>query len=285
MEDLPVERIVSALPNCVAGLREDNWLAAAHAIMTTDTVAKGASRQIHIHGETVTVTGIAKGAGMIRPDMATMLAFIATDAIVNVEALDSALRHSVARSFNRITVDGDTSTNDACVLIASGRVKMREITDAASFEFRLLQQAVTEIAIELAQAIVRDGEGATKFITITVDGGTDENECERVAYAIAHSPLVKTALFASDPNVGRIFAAIGRSGINDVSRAKLYLGGVLVAEGGGRSESYREEDGRRAVSTSEIAMRVVLGQGEFSTTVWTCDLSYDYVRINAEYRS
>ncbi len=285
MENLPIERVTSALPQCVADLREDNWLAAAHSIMTTDTRAKGASRRIHIHGETVTVTGIAKGAGMIRPDMATMLAFIATDAAMSREALDSALRYAVARSFNCITVDGDTSTNDACVLIASDRAKMREIEDGVSYEYRSLQQAITEVAIELAQAIVRDGEGATKFITISVEEGADNAECEQVAYAIANSPLVKTALFASDPNLGRILAAIGRSGISDVSKLKLYLGDVLVAENGARSGDYREEQGRRAASESDIAIRVVLGRGAASATVWTCDLSYDYVRINSEYRS
>ena len=285
MEDLPIERIVSALPQCVADLREDNWLAAARSIMTTDTQAKGASRQIHIHGETVTITGIAKGAGMIHPDMATMLAFIATDAAASQQALGAMLRHAAARSFNCITVDGDTSTNDACVLIASGKARMREIVDVASYECRLLQQAITEVAIELAQAIVRDGEGATKFITISVEEGADTAECERVAYAIAHSPLVKTALFASDPNPGRVLAAIGRSGLDDVSRVKLYLGDVLVAENGARSDDYREQDGRRAVSENDIVIRVVLGRGDTSATIWTCDLSYDYVRINAEYRS
>lgn len=285
MEDLPVERVVAALPRCIGDLCEDNWLAAAHAIMTTDTIAKGVSRQIHIHGETITVTGIAKGAGMIRPDMATLLAFIATDAVVSGTLLDACLRHAVARSFNRITVDGDTSTNDACVLIASSRAKMRDVADSGSFEFKSLQQAVTEVAVELAQAVVRDGEGASKFITIAVEGGKSEAECERVAYAIAHSPLVKTALFASDPNLGRILAAIGRSGIDEVSSVKLYLDDVLVAENGGRSAGYREEDGRHAVAKSDIAIRVVLGPGESSASVWTCDLSYDYVRINAEYRS
>lgn len=285
MEDLPVERIAAAIPSCVADLREDNWLAAATAIMTTDTQPKGACRQIHIVGETVTVTGIAKGAGMIHPDMATMLAFIATDAAVSPGALDVILRHTAARSFHRITVDGDTSTNDAFMLIASGQGKAQTITDCASFQFKALLHAVSEVAVELAQAIVRDGEGATKFIAITIERGKDESECERVAFAIAHSPLVKTALFASDPNLGRILAAIGRSGIDDVSKVKLLLGDVLVAENGARSAQYREQDGRRAISGSDISVRVALGRGDASVTVWTCDLSYDYVRINAEYRS
>jgi glutamate N-acetyltransferase/amino-acid N-acetyltransferase len=285
MADLPVERIVAALPRCIADLREDNWLNAAHAIMTTDTVAKGACRQICVCGETITITGIAKGAGMIRPDLATMLAFIATDAAISERVLDACLRLAAARSFNRITVDGDTSTNDAFMLIATGQAKMREITEAGSFECKVFQQAVTEVAIELAHAIVRDGEGATKFIAITVERGADHAECERVAFAIAHSPLVKTALFASDPNLGRILAAIGRSGMDDVSQVKLYLGDVLVVENGARSPQYREQDGRRAVSGSDITVRVVLGHGDASITVWTCDFSYDYVRINAEYRS
>lgn len=285
MEELPVERIVAALPRCVAGLREDNWLDAAHAIMTTDTQAKGACRQIHINGETITVTGIAKGAGMIHPDMATMLAFIATDAVVRGDVLESCVRHAANRSFNRITVDGDTSTNDAFMLMATGQARMAEIDDTGSFEFKVLREAVSEVAIELAQAIVRDGEGATKFISITVERGQDDAECRKAAFAIAHSPLVKTALFASDPNPGRILAAIGRSGVDDVSRLKLYLGDVLVAENGARSARYRDQDGRRAVSGPDIAIRAVLGRGDASLTVWTCDFSHDYVRINAEYRS
>ncbi|MHB9118870.1 MAG: bifunctional glutamate N-acetyltransferase/amino-acid acetyltransferase ArgJ [Burkholderiales bacterium] len=287
MEPLPIERIVAGLPACVADLRGDNWLNAAQAIMTTDIVAKALSKQIQLGGATVTITGIAKGSGMIHPNMATMLAYIATDACISQTLLDAALRHAAGRSFNRITVDGDTSTNDSFLLIASNEAAMAEIGDAAGPEYAAFRAAVTEVATALAQAIVRDGEGATKFITIQVDGGASEQECSQVAYAIAHSPLVKTAFFASDPNLGRIQAAIGYAGIADldVSRIKLYLGDVLVSENGGRAANYREEDGQRVMRESEITVRVELNRGAVSTTVWTCDFSYDYVKINAEYRS
>ncbi len=287
MEPLPVERVSAGLPAAVADLGEDNWFNAAQAIMTTDTVPKAASRRIELNGRTVTVTGIAKGSGMIHPDMATMLGFIATDAAIAQPLLDATLRHAVGRSFNRVTVDGDTSTNDACILLATGAADLPEIVDPHSPEFLAVQAAVTAVATRLAQAIVRDGEGATKFITIAVEGGKDEGECGKVAYAIAHSPLVKTAFFASDPNLGRILAAIGYAGIADleVERIRLYLGDVLVAEKGGRAAGYREADGQRVMKQEEITVRVALDRGTASTTVWTCDFSYDYVKINAEYRS
>lgn len=287
MEPLPVDRLVAGLPQAVADLREDNWLNAAEAIMTTDIVAKGASRQLRIGGRTVTVTGIAKGSGMIHPNMATMLGYIATDAAVGREALEAMIRHAVNRSFNCITVDGDTSTNDALILIATGQAGNPEITDADNAEYTALQSAVTEVAMQLAQAIVRDGEGATKFMTIQVEGGKDEAECRQIGYAIAHSPLIKTAFFASDPNLGRILAAIGYAGVNDldVDLIKLYLGDVLVAENGGRAASYSEADGQRVMQQPEITVRVVLGRGHAVSTVWTCDFSYDYVKINADYRT
>lgn len=287
MEPLPLERIAAGLPACVADLRQDNWFNAAQAIMTTDTLPKAASKQVTINGTNVTITGVAKGAGMIRPDMATMLGFVATDAPVSQALLDLAVRGAAERSFNRITVDGDTSTNDALVLMATGKARMPEITDAGSTEFAAFGQAVTEVATALAQAIVRDAEGATKFITVRVEQGRTEDECAKVAYAIAHSPLVKTAFFASDPNLGRILAAIGYAGIKDleVNRLQLFLDDVLVAERGGRAASYREEEGQRVMKQSEITIRVVLNRGAASTAVWTCDFSYDYVRINADYRS
>ncbi|HEX5539438.1 MAG TPA: bifunctional glutamate N-acetyltransferase/amino-acid acetyltransferase ArgJ, partial [Methylophilaceae bacterium] len=286
MEPLPAERIIGGLPACVANLREDNWLNAAEAIMTTDIVAKGASRQISLGGKTVTITGIAKGSGMIHPNMATMLGYIATDAAVSQAALQSIIEHAVSRSFNCITVDGDTSTNDALMLMATGRAANAEIaTDSA--DYAALCNAVTDVAITLAQAIVRDGEGATKFMTIQVESGRDEAECRQVAYAIAHSPLIKTAFFASDPNLGRILAAIGYAGVQDldVNALKLYLGDALVAEHGGRAASYEEAQGAAVMQQPEILVRVQLNRGAASATVWTCDFSYDYVKINADYRS
>jgi glutamate N-acetyltransferase/amino-acid N-acetyltransferase len=287
MEPLPLDRIVAGLPACVADLRPDNWARAARAIMTTDTVPKAASRRVHISGRGVTVTGIAKGAGMIHPDMATMLGFVATDAALGQGALEALTREAADDSFNRITVDGDTSTNDSFVMLATARSGLPELRDTGSREYQELRQAVTAVAVELAQAIVRDGEGATKFIAVRVEGGRTEQECARVAYAIAHSPLIKTAFFASDPNLGRILAAVGYSGIPDldVAGVRLYLDDVLVAEGGGRAASYREEDGQRVMRQEEITVRVTLGRGAARTTVWTCDLSYDYVRINADYRT
>jgi len=287
MEPLPVERITAGLPQCVAGLREDNWLNAAQAIMTTDTIPKALSKQMTINGVTVTITGIAKGAGMIRPNMATMLGFIASDACLSQSALQSVVSHAAEHSFNRITVDGDTSTNDAFMLIASGQAQMPEIASAESRELTTYRNAVTEMAQWLAQAIVRDGEGATKFITISVEGGKDSTECAQVAYAIAHSPLVKTAFYASDPNLGRILAAIGYAGIADldVSRISLYLDQVLVAENGCRAMRYNEADGQKVMRKREISMRVLLGRGSAASQVWTCDLSHEYVKINAEYRT
>jgi glutamate N-acetyltransferase/amino-acid N-acetyltransferase len=287
MEPLPVERLITGLPACVADLREDNWAQAAEAIMTTDTVPKARSRRLQLGGTAATVTGIAKGAGMIRPDMATMLGFVATDAAVSREALQHLLAHAAARSFNRISVDGDTSTNDSFMLIATGAGGGPTIGDARHPVFAALRDAVVEVSQWLAQAIVRDGEGATKFITVRVEKGKDEAECASVAYAIAHSPLVKTAFFASDPNLGRLLAAIGNAGIRDldVGRVELYLDDVLVSKEGGRAPGYREEDGQRVMRKSEITARVVLNRGAAATTVWTCDLSHDYVTINAEYRT
>jgi glutamate N-acetyltransferase/amino-acid N-acetyltransferase len=287
MEPLPVERIEAGLPASVADLREDNWAAAAEAIMTTDTLPKAASRKVSLGGTAVAVTGIAKGAGMIRPNMATMLGFVATDAAVAPALLRRLVREAADASFNCVTVDGDTSTNDSFVLIASGKAGNAPIAEATSSDYAALKEAVTAVAAELAQAIVRDGEGATKFMTIEVRGGRDAAECKAVGYAIAHSPLVKTAFFASDPNLGRILAAIGNAGIADldVSQVKLWLDEVLVSENGGRAASYREEDGARVMEQAEIAVRVDLARGAAQATVWTCDFSYDYVKINADYRS
>jgi glutamate N-acetyltransferase/amino-acid N-acetyltransferase len=287
MEPLPVDRIAAGLPACLAGLRGDNWLAAAQAIMTTDTLPKAASRRVKVDGTEVTITGIAKGAGMIHPGMATLLGFVATDAPVTLPLARSMVARAADRSFNCITVDGDTSTNDSFVLIATGQAGMKEIDDAKSAGYAALLEGVTQVAAELAQAIIRDGEGATKFITVRVEGGQKEAECRKVAYAIAHSPLVKTAFFASDPNLGRILAAVGYAGVPDlaVDRVDLYLDDVLVAKGGGRSPGYREEDGARVMRQPEITVRVVLNRGSAAATVWTCDLSHDYVTINAEYRT
>jgi glutamate N-acetyltransferase/amino-acid N-acetyltransferase len=287
MEPLPVERIAAGLPDCVADLGEANWAAAAQAIMTTDTMPKACSRRIDIDGHAVTVTGIAKGSGMIRPNMATMLGFILTDAVVEQTLLQQATSYAAERTFNCVTVDGDTSTNDAFILAATGQSGAAEINKSDSPEFKLFLDAVTGVATFLAQALVRDGEGATKFITIHVQGGMNETECRRVGYAIAHSPLVKTAFFASDPNLGRILAAIGYAGIDDldVSKVDLYLDDVMVAKGGGRASNYREEDGQRVMKQPEIAVRVQLNRGASSATVWTCDLSHEYVSINADYRS
>ena len=287
MEPLPVERILAGLPAAKAALRADGWALAAEGIMTTDTVPKAVSRRVTIGAHEVTVTGIAKGAGMIRPDMATMLGFVATDAAVAQPVLDALAREAADASFNRITIDGDTSTNDSFVVVATGRAGHAPITDVGSEAGQALRAALVEVSVWLAQAIVRDGEGATKFITVQVDGGADASECRRVAYAIAHSPLVKTAFFASDPNLGRILAAVGYAGIEDLDQGliDLYLDDVHVAHRGGRHPGYREEDGQRVMKRSEITVRVDLHRGGASTTVWTCDLSHDYVSINADYRS
>ncbi|WP_101048941.1 bifunctional glutamate N-acetyltransferase/amino-acid acetyltransferase ArgJ [Macromonas nakdongensis] len=287
MEPLPVERIVAGLPAALADAQPAHWLKAAEGIMTTDTVAKAASRQLQIGGQTVTVTGIAKGAGMIRPNMATMLGFVATDAVIAPGLLSGLARQLADVSFNRVTVDGDTSTNDSFVVLATQRAGHAEITDLASAEGRALQAAMAEVAQTLAHAIVRDGEGATKFIAVRVEGGRTTEECLKVAYAIAHSPLVKTAFFASDPNLGRILAAVGYAGIADLDQGliELHLDDVHVVTQGGRHPAYREEDGARVMAQSEITIRVGLGRGNVADTVWTCDFSHDYVTINADYRS
>jgi glutamate N-acetyltransferase/amino-acid N-acetyltransferase len=287
MEPLPVERITAGLAACMADLREDNWFHAAHAIMTTDTVAKAASRQATIGGTTITITGISKGAGMIRPNMATMLGYVATDAKLALPLVKDAVRHAAGHSFNCITVDGDTSTNDTLLVVATGKAGNPEIRGVGTHEFGQLSEAMVEVAQLLAQAIVRDGEGATKFITIQVEEGETVGECFAVAKSIANSPLVKTAFFASDPNLGRILAAIGNAGIANLDPEKvgLHLGDVAVVENGARAPSYTEADGQRVMKAAEITMRVTLGRGIEVATVWTCDFSYDYVKINADYRS
>ncbi|TCO80183.1 glutamate N-acetyltransferase [Plasticicumulans lactativorans] len=287
MEPLPVERIVAGLPTCIAALREDAWGVAAEAIMTTDTVPKGTSRQVEVDGRRFTVTGIAKGSGMIHPNMATMLGFVATDAPVAQPLLQRLLKAVTDDSFNRVTVDGDTSTNDSFILVATGAAGGDELVDADAPAAVALQRALREVAVELAQALARDGEGATKFITIEVSGGRDRAECVRVGKAIAHSPLVKTAFFASDPNLGRLLAAIGYAGIDDldVGTVRLWLGEVLVSAFGGPAAGYVEADAARVMREAEITVRVDLGRGTATDTVWTCDFSYDYVKINAEYRS
>lgn len=287
MEPLPVERIEAGLPAALADARPDHWLRAAEGIMTTDTLPKAFSRQVQIEGATVTVTGISKGAGMIRPNMATMLGFLATDAQIDARLLPELAFELAEGSFNRVTVDGDTSTNDSFVVVATNKARHPVITSLHTPAGAALKGAMLEVARHLAQAIVRDGEGATKFITVRVEGGRTPEECRQVAYAIAHSPLVKTAFFASDPNLGRILAAVGYAGIEDLDQAKieLYLDDVHVATRGGRNPSYREEDGQRIMKQSEITVRVVLGRGEAADQVWTCDFSHEYVTINADYRS
>ena len=287
MEPLPHDRIAAGLPAALLDAKADNWANAAEAIMTTDTVAKAFSSRITLGGVPVTITGISKGAGMIRPNMATMLGFMASDACVSQALMSQLARELAEGSFNRVTVDGDTSTNDSFVLVATNQAKHAQITSLDSEDGKALRAAMLDIAKKLAQAIVRDGEGATKFITIQIEGGNTTEECRKVAYAIAHSPLVKTAFFASDPNLGRILAAVGYAGIDDLDQTKidLYLDDVLVAKDGARHIDYVEADGQRVMKQSEITVRVVLGRGAASDTVWTCDLSYDYVKINADYRS
>ncbi len=287
MESLPIEQIVQGLPVATNALKPNNWFAAAQAILTTDIVAKAVSKQIQLDNQTVTITGISKGSGMIHPNMATMLGYIATDAAISQLMLDKMIQHAVRHSFNCITVDGDTSTNDSFILIATGQAGHAEIIDPNTPIFVELQDAITDVAIQLAQMIVRDGEGATKFITIKIEGGRDDVECRQVAEAIAHSPLVKTAFFASDPNLGRILAAIGNSGVADldVNKIRLYLDNVLVAEQGGPAPEYVEQDGFNVMQQSEFTVRVELARGDACASVWTCDLSYEYVRINADYRS
>jgi len=287
MEPLPSERIIAALDGAIAAAHADRWLEAAVGIMTTDTVPKAFGAQVQIGGKTVSVTGISKGAGMIRPNMATMLGFIATDACVHSDLMQPMALALAQQSFNCVTVDGDTSTNDSLVVVATHQAGHARIDSLSSPEGQALFAALLGIAQKLAHAIVRDGEGATKFITVQVDGGTSVQECSKVAYAIAHSPLVKTAFFASDPNLGRILAAVGYAGIDDLDQSgiDLYLDDVHVAIKGGRNPDYQEADGQRVMRQSEIVVRVELGRGDASHTVWTCDLSHDYVTINADYRS
>lgn len=286
LEPLPLARLVAGLPQAVANLQQDNWYNAAEAIMTTDTQPKAASRSVVIDGHVVTLTGISKGAGMIKPNMATMLGFVAFDAKVAQPVLDQLVKQAADRSFNCITIDGDTSTNDSFMLIATGAgTLVVDSVDAPAYA--ALAAAVTELSTFLAQAIVRDGEGATKFITVTVEDGGSSDECRKIAYSIAHSPLVKTAFFASDPNLGRILAAIGYAGVDDldVGKLNLYLDDVWVARDGGRHPDYQEADGQRVMQQSEITVRVKLARGAAAATVWTCDLSHEYVSINADYRS
>ncbi|MBI1890021.1 MAG: bifunctional glutamate N-acetyltransferase/amino-acid acetyltransferase ArgJ [Burkholderiales bacterium] len=286
LEPLPVDRIKAGLPQAIANLQEDNWYKAAEAIMTTDTQPKAASRTVAINGAQITLTGISKGAGMIKPNMATMLGFLAMDARVTQSVLDHMVKEAADKSFNCITIDGDTSTNDSFMLIATGAAPL-EINDVDSPEYAALAEAVIDLSQQLAQMIVRDGEGATKFIAIAVEDGETVEECRKIAYSIGHSPLVKTAFFASDPNLGRILAAIGYAGVDDldVGKLNLYLDDVWVARNGGRNPDYREEDGQRVMKQSEITVRVKLARGDAQATIWTCDLSHDYVSINADYRS
>lgn len=287
MEQLPVDRIAAGLPAAIADAQPAHWARAAEGIMTTDTLPKAFSRQVQIGDATVSISGISKGAGMIRPNMATMLGFLATDANIAPELLQPLVTGLAEGSFNRVTIDGDTSTNDSFVLIATNRAQHAQITSLSSAEGQALQAALLEVSQKLAQAIVRDGEGATKFITVRVEGGKTGEECRQVAYAIAHSPLVKTAFFASDPNLGRILAAVGYAGIADLEQTgiDLYLDDVHVAVKGGRNPDYREEDGQRVMQQQEITVRVLLGRGDAVDTVWTCDFSHEYVTINADYRS
>lgn len=286
LESLPIDKIKNGLPDTVKNLDPAHWFDAAEAIMTTDIAPKGASRRIKIQDREIFISGVSKGSGMIHPNMATMLSFIATDASINQTLLDKLLKEVTQQSFNCITVDGDTSTNDSFILIATGHAGNREIIEEDN-DYEILKAAILEVAIELAQAIVRDGEGATKFITIQVESGLDNAECRKVGFAIAHSPLIKTAFFASDPNLGRILAAIGYAGIEslDISKIELYLGDFLVAEKGGRATSYTEHQGQEVMKHSEISMRILLNRGHAKATIWTCDFSYDYVKINADYRS
>ena len=286
LEPLPVAKIVAGLPQAVANLTADNWFNAAEAIMTTDTQPKAASRTVSIGGHQVTMTGISKGAGMIKPNMATMLGYLAFDAKVAQPVLDELVKYAADRSFNSITIDGDTSTNDSFMLVATGAGSL-VVNEASGADYEALRDAVTDISRNLAQQIIRDGEGATKFITITVEQGRSLEECRKIAYAIAHSPLVKTAFFASDPNLGRILAAVGYAGVDDldVTKLDLYLDDVWVAKAGGRNPDYQEADGQRVMKQAEILVRVKIARGDATATVWTCDLSHDYVSINADYRS
>jgi glutamate N-acetyltransferase/amino-acid N-acetyltransferase len=286
LEPLPVDKLIASLPTAINHLSQADWLNAAETMMTTDIVPKGTSRQLVLGDQSITITGISKGSGMIHPNMATMLGYIATDVVVSKHALDAIINYAVNQSFNCITVDGDTSTNDSFIMMATNLAGNQEITEADN-DFIALRDAMTDVAIELAQAIVRDGEGATKFMTIAVEGGRTKAECRKVADAIAHSPLVKTAFFASDPNLGRILAAIGYADVEDldINALQLYLGEVLVAENGGVAATYKEALGTAIMQESDILVRVALNRGKESATIWTCDFSYDYVKINADYRS
>jgi len=286
LESLPVDKIKNGLPDTIKNLDPSHWIDAAEAIMTTDIAPKAASRKIKIQDKEVFISGVSKGSGMIHPNMATMLSFIATDASINQILLDKLLKEVTEESFNSITVDGDTSTNDSFILIATGKAEHDEINQEDK-SYEILRDAIREVAIELAQAIVRDGEGATKFITIQVESGLDNAECRKVGFAIAHSPLIKTAFFASDPNLGRILAAIGYAGIEslDITKIQLFLGNVLVVEKGGRAISYTETQGQEVMKHPEISMRILLNRGHANATIWTCDFSYDYVKINADYRT
>ena len=285
LEPLPVEKVVAAMPQAISRLEADNWFNAAESIMTTDTQPKATSKQVQINGQAITLTGISKGAGMIHPNMATMLGYVGTDAKVSQELLQQLTTEAADLSFNAITIDGDTSTNDSFIVMATGASGVEIPSSGSAFD--AFRQALIEISQQLAQMIVRDGEGATKFITIQIDGGKTEAECKQVAEAIAHSPLVKTAFFASDPNLGRILAAIGYAGISDldVSGVQLWLDDVWVAKDGGRHPDYKEEDGQRVMKKAEIKVKANLGRGTATQTVWTCDLSHEYVSINADYRS
>ncbi|HET9025010.1 MAG TPA: bifunctional glutamate N-acetyltransferase/amino-acid acetyltransferase ArgJ [Burkholderiaceae bacterium] len=287
MEPLPVDRLVAGLPVAIGRLQPGHWLEAAEAIMTTDTQPKAVSRRVDIGGKSITVTGIAKGAGMIRPNMATMLGFVATDAAIEPALMPQLTRSVADRSFNRITIDGDTSTNDAFVVIATGQGGTPRIESASAAAYAAVSGAIEAVALQLAQAIVRDGEGATKFIEVRVEQARSEEEAARIGYAVAHSPLVKTAFFASDPNLGRILAAVGYAGVDDLDtrRVQMHLDDVWVVSNGGRRPEYREEDGQRVMKKSEIVIRLQLGRGAASTSIWTSDLSHDYVSINADYRS
>ena len=286
LESLPIDKIKNGLPDTIKNLDPTHWIDAAEAIMTTDIAPKAASRKIKIQDKEVVISGVSKGSGMIHPNMATMLSFIATDASINQILLDKLLKEVTEESFNCITVDGDTSTNDSFILIATGKAEHIEINQEDQ-SYKALRDAISEVAVELAQAIVRDGEGATKFITIQVESGRDDAECRKVGFAIAHSPLIKTAFFASDPNLGRILAAIGYAGVDslDITKIQLFLGNVLVAEKGGRASSYTEGQGQEVVKHPEISMRILLNRGHAKATIWTCDFSYDYVKINADYRT
>lgn len=286
-ELLPLAKIVNTLPEAVMHLSEEGWELAAEGIMTTDTRPKAASKQIELAGEVVTVTGITKGAGMLKPNMATMLAYIATDAVVSQPLLDKMVQQAVNQSFNRITIDGDTSTNDACMLVATGQSEIPLVADENDDRFQVLHDTVTSVFIELAQSLVHDGEGASKFVAVEVKGGMDEQECLKVAYTVAESPLVKTALFASDPNWGRLLAAIGRAGVEnlDVNQVSVLINDLLIAERGCRAASYTEELGVDVMAEEEITITIDLARGGATATVWTSDLSHEYVRINAEYRT